>query len=62
MPSIDDKIWNNEKEYFIEASDWVDGAVSKLPKGTELTRYSDTERVTTGFFFVSATGKWIQYK
>lgn len=59
---MDQYIWNNGKDYFIEETNWDDTATTKLPAGTELCRYSDTTKATTGFYFASKTGKWIHYE
>lgn len=59
--NLDDKIWNDEKNYFIEDADWQDGATTKLVPGTELIRYSDTTGQTIATYFASKTGKWIKY-
>ena len=59
---MDDKIWSSAKgAYFIEEKDWVEGATTKLPRGTELTRYSDDTLQVIGTYVASATGKWISY-
>lgn len=58
---MDDKIWNNGKDYFIEDSDFDEGAITTLPAGTELTRYSDQSKETIGVYFASKTGQWIKY-
>ena len=58
----DDLIWNNGIDHFIEINDFDSSETTKLPKGTELTVYSDDEQITKSFWFASSTGKWIKYE
>lgn len=59
--SMDDKIWNNQKDYFIDIKDFDIHKKTQLPKGTELTVYNETMQVSEMTCFASPNGIWIKY-
>ena len=59
--SMDKKIWNNGKDYFIEETDFDPNKQTQLPKGTELTVYNESTKVVIGIYFASPNGNWISY-
>lgn len=59
--SQDKKIWNNEKDYFIEVNEFDITKPTQLPKGTELTVYNESTQVTVMTCFASPNGIWISY-
>lgn len=59
--SQDQKIWNNEKDYFIEVNDFDINKPTQLPKGTELTVYNEAQKTTVQTCFASPNGNWISY-
>lgn len=59
--SMDKKIWNNGKDYFIEVNDFDPTKKTQLPKGTELTVYNESTKLSEGTYFSSPEGSWIQY-
>lgn len=59
--SMDKKIWNNEKDYFIDINDFDINKKTQLPKGTELTVYNESTQKTEMTCFASPNGIWIEY-
>lgn len=59
--SMDEKIWNNGKDYFIDIDDFDMNKKTRLPKGTELTVYNEKSQKAEKTCFASPFGKWIEY-
>lgn len=61
--SMDDYMWNDGSEYFIEYSNFDRNNKTKMRKGSTLNVYTDgpTGEVK-GVYFASPTGYWIPWK
>lgn len=59
---MDELIWNNGRDYFIEENDFDITNKTKLPAGTELIVYNDNDHEAVMFCFASKEGNWINYK
>lgn len=59
--SMDAKIWNNGKDYFIDVRDFDKTKKTQLPKGTELTVYNEQNQKSEGVWFSSPNGIWVEY-
>lgn len=57
--SMDEKIWNDGIDYFIDSNDFNPNSKTKLPKGTELTVYNESTKTTVATYFASPLGNWI---
>lgn len=59
--SMDDYIWNNKKDYFIEQQNFDINKKTRLPKGVELTVYKEDTHESVMTCFASPQGNWIKY-
>lgn len=57
----DKKIWSDGVSHFIETTDFNSSTKTLYPKGTELTVYDKTNKVTKAFYFASKEEYWIKY-
>lgn len=60
--SMDEHIWNNGKDYFIDEINFDITKKTQLPKGVELTVYNESTHVTIMTCFSTPNGNWVSYK
>lgn len=59
--SMDEFIWNDGKNYFIEKNNFDINKKTRLPKGTELTVYIEETHISDYTCFATPNGNWIKY-